>query len=129
MVVLCTKYGKDFRERGDEGLVGAGWHWPHDDCVDVVYVRNKNVLHILEGPDGEGAGEISIHGAGDGVGKGSVAEHILNCTGFLRGQYVVNLLACGNDVGLGVMCGSCVQAMPMHVALVRGSRAWEMGAY
>ncbi len=61
MVVSRAKYGEDVRERGDKGCVGAGWHRPHDDCVDVVYVRNKNVLHILEGPDGEGTGEISIH--------------------------------------------------------------------
>jgi hypothetical protein len=76
--------------------------------LKCVYVRNKNVLHILEGPDEEGTGEISIHGAGGGVGKGSVAEHIVNRSGFLHGQHVVDLLACGDDVRLGVTRGSCV---------------------
>ncbi len=65
--------------------IGVGWHRPYDDCIDIIYVRNKNVLHILEGPDGEGTGEISIHGAGGGVGKGSVAENIVNRAGFLCG--------------------------------------------
>ncbi len=96
--------------------------------MSYTYAK-KNVLHILEGPDGEGAGEISIHVAGGGIGEGSVAEHILNRAGFLRGRHVVDLLACGDDVGLGVTRGSCVRAMPTHVALVRSSRAREMGAY
>ncbi len=129
MVVLHAKYGKDVRECGDEGCIGAGWHRPHDDCVGVVYLRNKNVLHIPEGPDRQGAGEISIHGASGGIGKGSIADHIVNHAGFLRGQHVVNLFVCGNDARLGVTRGSCVRAMLMHVALVHSSRVREMGAY
>ena len=47
-VLLCLQNVEDFREGGDEGCVGAVWHWAGDDGVKVITVCNKTVLHILE---------------------------------------------------------------------------------
>jgi hypothetical protein len=37
----------------------------------------RRCIACLEGPDGEGPGEVSVHRAGVGVGKGGKAEHFL----------------------------------------------------
>ncbi len=48
LVIASMEYCKHFREGGNEQGVGVGWHWLHDDCVKVIDVRNKDILHVLE---------------------------------------------------------------------------------
>jgi hypothetical protein len=48
LVIASTKYCKHFGEGRDERGVGAGWHWSHNDCINVVDVHNKDILHVLE---------------------------------------------------------------------------------
>ncbi len=48
LVVVSMEYCKHFEEGGNEQGVGAEWHWLHNDCVKVVDVHNKDILHVLE---------------------------------------------------------------------------------
>ncbi len=48
LVIVSTEYREHFGEGGNERGIGAGWHWLHDDCVEVVDVSNKDILHVLE---------------------------------------------------------------------------------
>ncbi len=48
LVFTSTEYHKHFREGGNERGVGAGWHWLHNDCIKVLDVRDKDILHVLE---------------------------------------------------------------------------------
>ncbi len=40
----------------------------NDDGVEVINVGNEYVLHIFERLDGEGTGEVCVHGSSIGVG-------------------------------------------------------------
>jgi hypothetical protein len=48
LVVARAEDGKYLREGGDERGVSAAWHGLHDDGVDIVDVRHKNILHIFK---------------------------------------------------------------------------------
>jgi hypothetical protein len=40
------------------GSIGARRHGPNDDCIKVVNLENKHVLHTFEGADREGTGML-----------------------------------------------------------------------
>lgn len=126
MVVSCAKDVEDVGESRDEGRVVAGGYGSDDDRVEIIYVRNKNVLHILEGADGECAGEVCVHRAGVGVGKGSKTEHIMHCTGLLEDRHAIDFVACGDDISLDVASRGRVGSVATHVSLVRCGGTWEM---
>ncbi len=56
-----------------------------NDGVEVIDICHEDVLHVLEGPDGEGPGEVSVHRASVGVGEGGKAEHFLKGADLLGG--------------------------------------------
>ena len=118
---------EDFCECGNEGCIGAVWYWADNDGVKTVNVRNKNVLHILEGTNRKRPGDIRVHGAGRGIGKGSKAKHVVHRTCFVDGEHVVNLGACPNNVWVVVASEGSVGAMAMHMAFVGGGRLGKMG--
>jgi hypothetical protein len=118
---------EDFREGGNEGCVGAVWHWVDNDGVKVINVCNKNVLHILEGSNRKHPGDIPVHGASRVVGKGGKAKHVMHRTCFIDGEHVVNLGACLNNVWVVVASRGSVGAMAMHMAFVDGGRLGKMG--
>ncbi len=60
MVAAGFQYGDDFGECLYHGCVGARRHGLEDDCIKVVDVGNKHILHTFEGADREGAGDVSI---------------------------------------------------------------------
>ncbi len=62
-----------------------GWHWSDNDGIEVIHICHEDVLHVLEGPDGEGPSEVSVNRAGVGIGKGGEAEHFLKGTDLLGG--------------------------------------------
>jgi hypothetical protein len=126
MVTPRFQYGDDFGECLDHGSIGARRHGPDDDCIKVIDVENKHVLHTFEGADREGTGDVGIHDARYGIGKRGKAEHILHSTDFLRGKHVINLGTCGNNVGLHIVCGGCIGLVLLHVPLIGGSRARQM---
>ncbi len=82
MVAFRFQYGDDFSERLYHGSIGVRQHGPDDDCIKIIDVGNKHILHTFEGADREGAGDVGIHGASYGISKHSKAEHILNSTLF-----------------------------------------------
>jgi hypothetical protein len=86
MVGAGFQYGDDFGECLYHGHIGARWHGPDDDCIKVIDVGNKHILHTFEGVDREGAGDVSLHGACYGIGECGEAEHILHSTDFLGGN-------------------------------------------
>ncbi len=108
------------------GSIGARGHGLDDDCINVVDVGNKNILHTFEGADREGASDVGIHGAHYGTGKRDKAEHILHSTDFLSGKYAINLGTCGNNVELHVKCGGCIGLVSSHVSLVGSGGARQM---
>ncbi len=67
MVASRFQYGDDFGECLYHGSIGARQHGPNNDCIKVLDVDNKHVLHTFEGADREGAGDTGIHGACYGI--------------------------------------------------------------
>ncbi len=51
MVAAGFQYGDDFGECMYHGSISAGQHGPDDDCIKVVDVGNKHILHTFEGAD------------------------------------------------------------------------------
>ncbi len=98
MVASGFQYGDDFGECLYHGSISSRRHGPDNDCIKVVDVDNKHILHTFKGVDREGAGDVGIHGARYGIGKHGKAEHILHSTDFLRGKHAINLGTCGNNV-------------------------------
>ncbi len=121
MVAAVFQYGDDFGECLYHGCIDARWHGPDDDCIKVVDVGNKHILHTFEGADREGAGDVGMHGACYGIGERGKAEHILHSTDFLMGKHVINLSTCNDNAGLHVTCGGCIGLVALHMPLV-GSR-------
>jgi hypothetical protein len=126
MVAFRFKYGDDFGERLYYISIGARRHGPEDDCIKVVDSGNKQVLHIFEGVDRKGANDVGIHGARYGTGKCGIVEHILHSTDFLRGDHVINLGTCDNNVRLHIVCGGCICLVLPHVSLVISGGALQM---
>jgi hypothetical protein len=86
-------------------------------------------LHILEGPDGEGSGEVGVHRAGVGVSKGGEAKHFSHGEDLLGWGHVVAFHAGSHVVvGLIVACQGCVGAMMTHVDFIGRRELREMGA-
>jgi hypothetical protein len=48
LVIVTTEYRKHLGQGSNEQVVGAGWHWCHDDCVKVIDVCDKDTSHVLE---------------------------------------------------------------------------------
>ncbi len=86
MVAFRFQYGDDFGEHLYHVSIGVRQHDLDDDCIKIVDVGNKHVLHIFDGADREGTGDAGIHGASYGIGKHGKAEHNLHSTDFLRGN-------------------------------------------
>ncbi len=129
MVATGFQYGDDFGECLYHGHVCARWHGLDNDCIKVIDVGNKHILHTFEGADREGAGDVGIQGARYGISKRSKAEHILHSTDFLKGKHAINLGTCGDNVGLHATCGGCISLVVLHVPLVGSGGAWEMVFY
>jgi hypothetical protein len=129
MAAAGFQYGDDLGECLYHGRVGARWHGPDDDCIKIIDVGNKHILHTFEGADREGAGDAGIHGARYGISKRSKAEHFLHSTDFLRGKHAINLGTCGNNVSLHVSCGGCIGSVASHVPLVGSGGARQMVFY
>ncbi len=115
MVATGFQYGDDFCECLYHGSIGARRHGPDNDCIMVVDVGNKHVLHTFEGADREGAGDVGIHGARCGIVKRGKAEHILHSTDFLRGKHAINLGTCSDNVGLHVASEGCIRGSSPRV--------------
>ncbi len=126
MVVAGFQYGDDFGECLYHGSIGARRHCLDDDCIKVVDVGNKYVLHTFDEADQEGTGDVGIHGARYGIGEHGKAVHILHSTDLLRGKHAINLDHCGNNDGLHVKHGGCIGSVLLHVSLVGCSGEWQM---
>jgi hypothetical protein len=108
MVASRFQYGDKFGEHLCHGSIGARRHGPDNDCIKIIDVGNKHVLHNFEGADREGAGDVGIHGASYGIGTRGKREHILHSTDPLRGKHAINLGMRGNNVGLHIARGGCI---------------------
>jgi hypothetical protein len=117
MVASSFQYRDYFGECLYHGSISARGHGLDDDCIEIVYVGNKHILHTFERADREGTGNVGIHGASYGIGKRGKTEHILHSTDFLRGKHLINLGMHGNNVGLHIAHRGCVGLVPVHVSL------------
>jgi hypothetical protein len=84
-------------------------------------------LHIFERSDGEGTGEVRLHGSSVGMGERGKAKQALHGTRFVCKEHTINLRA-GKNVSMIVACGGSIHPMASHVALIDCRRAWKMGA-
>ncbi len=48
LVVLSPQNIEDLGDGSNEGGIGAGSHWADNDGIEVIYVGNEDVLHVLE---------------------------------------------------------------------------------
>ncbi len=96
LVVPSSKNIEDVCEGGYEGCVGLGRHWVGDDGIEVIDIHNKDVLHILEGPDRESTSEVCVHGTGCSISESSKTKHILDCTVFVGRKHTI-YLSMGQD--------------------------------
>jgi hypothetical protein len=108
------------------GSISARQHGPDNDCIKIVDVSNKHVLHTFEEADRDGASDVAIHGASYGIGMHGKAEHILHSTDFLGGEHAINLGTRGNIVGLHIAHVGSVGLVSVHVSLVGSSGAQQM---
>jgi hypothetical protein len=49
-----------------------------NDGIQIIHICNKHILHVFEGLDGEGTGEIGVHGTCVGIGQCHKVKHILH---------------------------------------------------
>ena len=91
VIIARGKSRKDLGEGVNHGTIILGGHGAHKDGIDIIYIRNKNILHQLEGADVEGTRQIGVHGARGEVGKGREAENIVGGAHFFGGVQVVDL--------------------------------------
>jgi hypothetical protein len=126
MVSARFQYGDDFGECSYHGSIVARQHGPDNNCIKLVDVGNKHILHTFEGADWEGTGDVGIHGACYGIGKHGKAEHIFHSTDFLRGKHAINLGMCSNNVRLHIAHGGCIGLVLLHVSLVGISGVEQM---
>ena len=50
----------------------------NNDCIEIIDIRNKNVLHSFERANREGTGDVGVHCASDGIGKCGETKYILH---------------------------------------------------
>ncbi len=125
MVASLFQYVDYFGECLYHGIIGARGHGPHNNCIEIVHVSNKHVLHTFERADREGDGDVGIHGASYGIGKHGKIGHILHSTDFFGGGHAINLVMHGNNVRL-IAHGGCVGLVPAHVSLIGSGGVWQM---
>ncbi len=128
MIIAWGKSRKDLSESVGHGAIILGGHGVHKDGVEIIYIRNKNKLHQLEGADGEPTGKIGVNGACGEIGKGHEAKNILGGADFFSGVQVVNLESRIKNGWLDGVRGLGALPLVAHVAFVGGSREWEMVA-
>ncbi len=60
--IAMSGKGEEYVGEGrNHGSVVLEGHCMHKDCVEVIDVGNKDLLHILEGTYWECAGEVCVH--------------------------------------------------------------------
>ncbi len=126
MVASRFQYGVDFGERLYHGSIGARRHGPDNNCIKVIDVGNKHILHTFEKADRQGTSDVGIDGARYAIGKSNKAERILHSIDFLRGKHAINLGTCGNNIGLHIARGGCIGLVLLHVSLVSSSGAQQI---
>ncbi len=80
----------------------------HNDCVEIIDIRNENILHTFERANRECTGDVSVHCASDGVGQCGEAKYILHGANFVLGEHVINLGTCCGNFVLNISCGGSV---------------------
>ncbi len=104
LVIASTEYCKHFGEGSNEQGIGAGWHWPHNDCIEVIDIGNKDIFPVLKRPNGKSTSDVSVHRAGRGIGKGGKSKHILDHAGFVRWAHTINFGPGKDNVGMIIAC-------------------------
>ncbi len=108
------------------GSIGARGHGTDNDCIEVIDIGYKNVLHTFEQADRESTGDVGLHGASDCIGKHGKTKHILHGTDFLDGEHVINLNMCGNNIVLHIARGGSVGSVTAHVTFVGSGQVGEV---
>ena len=128
MIIARGKSREDLGEGVDHGAIILGGHGAHKAGVEIIDIRNKNILNQLEGADVEGTGQIGVHGARGEIGKGREAENIVGDADFFGEVQVVNLEWRIKNGRLDGVRGSGALPLAAYVAFVGGSREQEMVA-
>ena len=84
-------------------------------------------MHIFERSDGEGTGDVRLHGSSVGIGERGKAKHVLHGTRFVRREHTIKFHVGKTYAVMSIVCGSSICPMVSHVALVGCRGAWKMG--
>ena len=95
--------------------------------IEVINVCNEDVLHGLEGADGERAWEVGVHYSGVEVGKGGKTKHVMGGADFFGRLETVNFAVGLNDGRLHGACGLNALLVAPHVALVGSCEIKQVG--
>jgi hypothetical protein len=97
-----------FSECSHHGCICARGHGANYDCIEIIDICNKNILHTFELANRECTGDVGVLCASDGVGQCGKAKYILHGAHFVLGEYVIDFSTCSyNDVVI-VSCGGSV---------------------
>ncbi len=53
-------------------------HGVNNDCIEIIDIHSKNLLHTFERANREGTGDVGVYCASDGIGKCSETKYILH---------------------------------------------------
>jgi hypothetical protein len=97
------------------------------DGIEVINVCNEDVLHGLEGADGERAWEVGVHYSGVEVGKGGKTKHVAGSADFFGRLETVNIATSLDDGRLHGAHGPNALSVAPHVPFVGCSGIEQMG--
>ena len=95
-----------------------------NDSIQIIHIRDKHILHVPEGLDWEGPGEIAVHGTCVGIGQCCKAKHILHGTCLMYWEHAVHFGLGSGNCFLQILCGAVFarwwRICPLSVAVEQG---------
>jgi hypothetical protein len=118
VISLGTESCNDFNECCDHGCVSSSGHGMDNDGIQIIHIQNKHILHVFEELDGEGTGEIGVHGTCIGIGQCRKAKHILHGACFMGWEHLIHFSTGGYNVGLHISCQCGIGSVLAHMSFV-----------
>ena len=85
VVSPCFEGSDHFSECSHHGCICAQGNDANNDCIEIIDICNKHILHTFEQANKECTGDVSVHCASDGVGQCGKAKQKFAWCKFLVG--------------------------------------------